>query len=123
MAFDTWAPLAVPQLGSGFSDDERVLEAQFGDGYAQTLDDGLNAQFTSGELVWNGITSTELADLQSFWADHGKSVPFRWTVPGESVPKLFVFTAPLARAQFRRDANGARFYSTSTQIKQRFDLG
>lgn len=123
MAFPTWNPLAKPQLGSGFKDDEIILEAQFGDGYRQTLPDGLNAQFVAGDLSWNGITSAELTDLLEFWAEHGKAGRFYWTIPGESAPRLFAFTSPFARSQISEVRNdGTRLYSTSVSIEQRFDL-
>jgi len=116
MAFDTWAPLAVPQLGSNFTEDETVLEAAFGDGYVQIVADGLNAQFQGGDLTWNGLTITQLDDLRDFWADHGKTTPFYWTVPDEASPRLWRFSSGL-----KRQSLGGDIFAASVQIKQAFD--
>lgn len=116
MAFDTWTPLAVPQLGTGFSDNERVLEAKFGDGYVQIVADGINALFAGGDLVWNGLTAAQMTDLREFWADHGMSTPFLWTVPDEASARLWRFTSPL-----KRQSLGGDVYAASVQITEAFD--
>jgi phage-related protein len=122
MAFDTWAPLAVPQLGTTFADNENMLEAKFGDGYRQTVADGLNAIWQGGELMWNGVNQLQFDDIRTFWRAHALSGRFYWTLPDEETSRLWQFTGPLKRTQFRKNADGDRFYSLSTTIEERFDL-
>lgn len=118
MAFDTWAPLAVPQLGTSFTDSETILEATFGDGYVQTVSDGLNATYVGGEITWNGLTETQMTDIRTFWRAHGMSTPFYWTPPDEASPRLWRFAGPL-----KRQGHGGDIFAASTQIKEAFDLG
>jgi phage-related protein len=117
MAFDTWAPLAVPQLGSNFTDNQTVLEAQFGDGYSQIVGDGINSVWAGGDLTWNGLTVAQLDDLRTFWRAHGTAEPFLWTVPDEASARLWRFTAPLKRQSY-----GGDIFSASTTIKEAFDI-
>lgn len=58
----------------------RVLKAQFGDGYAQTAEDGLNSAIETWPLVFAGRLN-ELAPIKAFLKAHGGWKAFYWTPP------------------------------------------
>lgn len=121
MAFETWTPSAVPQLGSGFTDDQLTDETNFGDNYNQFVGIGINSIFAAGDLNWNGLTETQLAEVRVFWRSKGKATPFLWTVPGEGSPRLWRFSAAFKFTPLGRATDGTRLYSASTSIKEAFD--
>lgn len=88
MSYDTWpngpGPSSAPADVSA-----RVLEASFGDGYAQTSGDGLNALARSYSLTWGLLTAAELAVYSDFLEARGGSIPFLWTPPRETAPRQF----------------------------------
>lgn len=70
------------------SAEPRVLRAQFGDGYAQTAPDGLNAYLRRWSVVWSNIYQNTAAssgapsalDLDTFWKAHA-GIKFLWLQP------------------------------------------
>lgn len=72
-----WAPLVEPTAEIDF----RTSKAQFGDGYAQTADDGINPEMEVWSLsfLYDAAIS---ADIEAFLRRHRKSKRFLWTPPG-----------------------------------------
>ena len=105
MAFETWLPPVKPQLGSGLDLDERTLDAGFGDGYKQIVADGINAQFESFRLVWNGCPNDDADTIEAFYRSKGRTTPFLYKVPGRASAKQFRFTSALSRRQISADAD------------------
>ena len=62
----------------------RILDAQFGDGYAQRAQDGINASPQSWSLVFNGVDDTEADAIEAFLEARGAHEPFDWTPPGKA---------------------------------------
>jgi phage-related protein len=66
----------------------RQLQAQFGDGYAQTMQDGLNAYLRRWSVTWTNIYQNtaasvgapSLLDLDNFFKAH-VGVKFLWLQP------------------------------------------
>ncbi|WP_374374519.1 hypothetical protein [Dongia sp.] len=123
MPFPVWTPLAVPQLGSDFQLDEKVLENSYGDGISQAAADGLNAQFWSGTLIWRLIQPVAYQALLAHFATVGRHEPFLWLKPGEIALRQWRFSSALSEAQVKKLPNGLRFYSTSIGIKESFEVG
>ncbi len=72
----TWSPLNGPQ--ADFSYNTRTT--QYGDGYAQTVDDGINPESQSWPLTFTA-TTVEILPIVKFLRAHGQSKTFKWTNP------------------------------------------
>ncbi|MDR3427938.1 phage tail protein [Silvimonas sp.] len=72
----TWAPSPNAQGTSTF----RVLTAQFGDGYKQAADAGINTEVQSWPLSFTG-RQEKMAPILAFFRRHGGSKSFYWTPP------------------------------------------
>jgi len=66
-----------------FSEEPRVRKAQFGDGYAQTAKDGLNANPRVFELAWPNLNTAQKDTIINFLRARGGSEAFYWTPPKE----------------------------------------
>jgi phage-related protein len=71
----TWVPTVA---GSSGSTTERVRKAQFGDGYAQRLQDGINNRASSYNLTFIGDAET-IAAILTFLDAHAGATSFYWT--------------------------------------------
>lgn len=61
----------------------RVQRAQFGDGYSQTMTDGLNAQIESWTLKTGPLTELQASGIEAyFWRTKGQA--FSWTPPNST---------------------------------------
>jgi len=65
----------------------RVLFAQFGDGYDQTAPDGINALVDEWSITYPNLTSSERTTLWSALDAVGGSDYFTWTPPGGTSTK------------------------------------
>lgn len=72
----TWSP----QLGATGTEDERTRVAQFADGYAQVVGDGINSTSHSWPLSFKGRPEYVLP-IREFLRRHGKAKAFLWTPP------------------------------------------
>ncbi|WQN26138.1 phage tail protein [Stutzerimonas stutzeri] len=72
----TWSP----RLGATGTEDERTRRVQLGDGYAQSVVDGINATTHSWPLTFTG-TPEYLQPIRAFLRRHGKAKAFLWTPP------------------------------------------
>lgn len=118
MAFDTWTPPKSPHIGTGFEINQRVLTADYGDGYTQIVEDGLNANFDTVTLSWASLAQTDFDAIAAFWRLKGVSVPFQYQLPWDASPKLWRFSAPLSIS-----ITAQLYFSVSAALKQHFDLG
>lgn len=72
----TW----VPSYGSEKKTVHRVRKSSYGDGYEQTVEDGLNSTYQEWSLVFR--TTTEIANqIDEFLSSHKGTRPFLWTPP------------------------------------------
>lgn len=102
-----WTPSYTPQM----TRKPRVLAAQFGDGYAQRVADGINAVDVSWSLTFSARDQNEAAAFVTFLDAHGGHVPFRWVDPNgllatwicadygtaRTSPRLYGMTATFTR--------------------------
>lgn len=86
MAFETfdWCPRTSAQGATTY----RKLTAQFGDGYAQEVRDGINAEMQRWSLQFVGKIDYVTA-IKAFLDRHGGWKPFIWTPPFSSVALYF----------------------------------
>lgn len=69
------------------SQKDRVLTGQFGNGFKQVVNDGLNAKIEVWTLEYRPLFGTELTEVRAFYETVGASTVFYWTPFGETVPK------------------------------------
>ena len=74
-------------LNSSKSIKNRVLDAQFGNGYRQVAKDGLNSNIDNWTLQFVPLSGADLTTMQTFLTTVGVDVWFTWTPLGESVSK------------------------------------
>lgn len=65
----------------------RVLVAQFGDGYDQTAPDGINASVDEWNVTYENLTSSERTTLWAALDAAGSWDVVTWTPPGDSAKK------------------------------------
>lgn len=68
--------------------DYRVRTVQFGDGYSQSVVDGLNNETQTWPLTFEG-SLTDMSLIRDFFRRHKGAKSFYWTPPGEAGPLLF----------------------------------
>lgn len=82
-----WSPLVEPQG----SNTLRVRKAQFGDGYAQVVRDGINNRVRSWSLQFGGPNSL-VDQIEAFLVARGGAESFLWT-PRGGAQGLFLCTS------------------------------
>lgn len=103
----TWSPLVEPVCTKTY----RVLRAQFGDGYGQSVADGLNNVVRSWSLQFAG-KSSYIDTIESFLDARAGHESFLWTPPS-GVQGLYQ-CAESQRTQVVRDV--ARLAVTFQQV-------
>ena len=76
------------QSGAAGKIKYRVRTVQFGDGYAQVVQDGLNNETQSWPLSFEGSMDM-IQPIRDFFRRHAGYKSFYWTPPGESAALLF----------------------------------
>lgn len=79
-----WPPLLVSPGGQATL---RTLKAQFGDGYSQEAEDGINNEISTWQLSFLGSAET-ITTIRDFLRSHGGATSFNWTPPLDT-EKLF----------------------------------
>lgn len=103
-----WVPQTDPQGQTTF----RVRTAQFGDGYAQSVNDGINNRVDSWPLSFEGDESY-VRPIKDFLDRHAGSNSFQWTPP--------LGTASLYRCtSYTLVPRSAGYYSLSASFQQVF---
>ena len=90
----------------------RVRTAQFGDGYSQTVKDGINNTVQTWPLQFEGDLS-EMQPIYDFFVDKGGATSFLWTPPGNKQCLWKV-------ANFSMTSIGGGVYSVSADFTQVF---
>lgn len=117
MPLDTLTTSLAPQRGGlVLEETQRVLNANFGDGYEQSTPDGINAVRGSITVTWPPLPITECDTIMTFFRSHNGQ-PFYWTLPNEGTPRIWrVDGAP------RREYGIAPNYDRiSAKLVERFD--
>lgn len=105
----TWCPRIEPEGASTF----RVLSAQFGDGYKQSVGDGINNEIRSWPLTFTG-REAYIVPIRDFLRAHQGYKPFYWKPPLETEAFLFEVT------EFSVVPMGGRAYTLTATFVQRF---
>jgi phage-related protein len=98
---------------------DRVLIAQFGNGYSQIANDGINSKVDSWQIQYAPIYGADLITLNAFLDLVGVTAWFTWIPLGEAVSKKWRIDKD-SRKQTMLNINTFIFTFTITQV---FDLG
>lgn len=103
----TWRPLTNPTGTSTFA----VLAAQFGDGYSQEAEDGINNETQSWPLTFSG-SKAEMQPIVDFFRTHKGAAGFLWTplMGTQGIYKVVSFTM--------NEASG--IYTITATFQQKF---
>lgn len=85
MAYLTFAPPVRPKTSAGTT-QVRVLSNDYGEGYSQVIDDGINCISESLNLTWPVLTFEQAEQITAFFKGN-KSRPFYWGLPGQPAKK------------------------------------
>lgn len=113
-------PQALPltdriSQASSRSRKNRVLSAQFGDGYSQEAPNGINSLVDSWSLTFEALNATERASLWTMLDAIGSWDYFTWTPPGDVSKKWKVTSDGVSETPQSGD-----LYSISFNVKQVF---
>ena len=86
MALATFNPSIKPSPGTGIKLAIKLLEAEFGDGYSQTLPDGINHIKKTLSLKWDILDDAQVAEIFGFFTTQGGYIPFLYQPVGEAAP-------------------------------------
>lgn len=103
------------QKGATGKTTYRVREVQFGEGYSQAVQDGMNNEVQVWPLTFEGGLAY-ITEIKSFFDRHHGYKSFYWTPPGAGGPLLFRVTEVSITS-----INGG-VYSLSAEFKQVFQL-
>lgn len=71
-------------------------------------------QWRSEKIVWSSISKTDRDAIDTFWTAHeGVTIPFLWTVPGETSALLWHFTSKLQDVKLSEGV-----YTVSATVEQ-----
>lgn len=104
----TWCPLIEPQGTVA----QRILTAQFGDGYQQNAGDGINNKVQSWPLQFTGPKS-RIDPIRAFLDAHKGYISFLWTPP-LGVEGYYKATG------YQMTAHGAGNYTLAATFEQVF---
>lgn len=119
-------PVAMPHpealsQNSSRSVKQRLLVAQFGDGYAQTAADGINSVFEEWSLSWENVTPSErntiTTALRQAATDYLTWTPTQF---GDSTPKRYSVVPNRTADLYTETQAGGGFYTITTNLRQRW---
>jgi phage-related protein len=84
MPLPTFNPLVKPSPGTGHTPEISLRKAAFGDGYTQASPSGINHIRQVIQLKWDGIDTTTMQSLRSFFEERGGYKAFYYTPYGFS---------------------------------------
>lgn len=90
MADYTFTPAIAPSLGLSLTEEARVLQSEFGDGYTQRSGDGLNNLFLKGSVTWNKLTQDQADAIIAFFRLRQGYESFNYTLPYEDSSRQFI---------------------------------
>lgn len=102
--------------GSTRTRKNRVLSAQFGDGYSQEAPNGTNNLVDEWSIRYENLTSTDRATVWTFLDSVGAWDKVSWTPPGSSSSQLFKVTKDGAQEAFTSGGT----YTISFNLRQVF---
>lgn len=116
MTLNTFAPIPGPSPGTSRKTKPKVLQAEFGDGYTQSVPDGINFLKRSITLRWDGLTYAQKEAIISFFEQHGGYQPFYYTMTGDASATRWLCTdwEDSIEGAWKINANLKQYYGVLT---------
>jgi len=95
---------------------DNAYSIDFGDAYSQTGEVGLNPEIEVWDIVYNPLTSAELATANAVFKTARTIQPISWTTPTDNVLKTFKVVK-----DSRKIAPNGLFWMLTLQLKQVFE--
>ena len=89
MPLQTFIP-PIPPSKSDVRPEFKILEAEFGDGYTQSVPDGLNHIRDVANLSWDALTPAQADTIETFIRNHGGTTPFLYTLSDSATQRQWV---------------------------------
>lgn len=90
----TTFPDIAPDRNSTRTKEDKVLRADFGDGYAQTAPDGINNYTVKWDLSFANYPAEDVDAITNFLDARGSNESFYWTEPFSDTPTLWKQVGP-----------------------------
>lgn len=86
MPLTTFDPTPKPSPGTALTQQIKILEAEFGDGYTQATPDGINHIRQQVELKWDALTESQMQVIIGFFVARRAVEAFYYQPAGEVSP-------------------------------------
>jgi phage-related protein len=116
MAVPVFTPSVEPDFNSSEDVAFKILENQFGDGYAQRSADGLNNTRRSWSVSWTNVTDAEMSEIYDFLIARGGWESFLWTAPKATGQLRWTCRS------LKRQPTTSGYWKISASFRQEFDL-
>lgn len=90
MTLATFTPAYNPDQGGEIDETPRVLKSDLGDGYTQRVGNGINIILLKPTFSWTNLRKAQGMDIVNFFRAHKGYIPFYFTIPQESSPRVFI---------------------------------
>jgi phage-related protein len=104
---------------STLSTSNRIISAQYGNGFEQIAPDGLNSNIDTWDIIYAPLEGTDLTTLLTFISTVDVVSWFTYTPLGESTSKKW----RIVKDSIKRNMISTTKWQMSFSIKQCFDLG
>ena len=113
---ETFTPPVAPSPGTSDKPIIKKLQAEFSDGYSQSVPDGINHIKREIGLEWDLLTPTQSTEIVNFLRARGGCEPFYWTPSDEVVALKWICE------EWSEKRGEAGFRSITATFKQSFLL-
>ncbi len=122
----------LPRTEHGFTSDgiehkqeNRVLSAQFGDGYAQIAPDGINTDISTFNITWSNILQGEAELLFNFLAPRQGGLDSFYFTPPDTNNEIVVKCVSVSKKTHSVVAGrpDISFFTISAELKRTANLG
>ncbi len=96
---------------------QRLLTAQFGDGYFTSAPDGLNSIYEEWDISWEGVNQTDRNTIIAALQAAGTDV-LTWTPPGDASQKKYQIIPAKVAGLYNEQILPGMYFSISTSIVQ-----
>lgn len=86
MPLDTFTPPVSPSPGTSRKPELKLIESEFGDGYTQSVGDGINHMRRVFELKWDTLKQAQADTIESFLESKGGATPFLYRHANTAAP-------------------------------------
>jgi phage-related protein len=118
MTLATFSPAITPGINSEKDIQANVLRCDFGDGYTQRCNVGLNNYKRMITLIWGALTLANANYIEEFLQTSLWELPFYYQMPDESTTRKWIADPQ----SYQRTYNdGVGFYTIQVKFEEVFD--